>query len=1073
MKGYGTSNSLKDELIREYSKKFNEERNNYSDLYRQYFVTVKLPIKDIKVDLKILKEILNLSILKLESIYFNIKEKKIKSGKPYPVFPKISVIGNEKTKLNHYHILIFLPKNCNLINVFSEIFIKNSKDHFKIDIKEEDIINYFHFQDYSKFDDISKFTNYTNREENPDEFRDSSTADLYKIDLDLLNFSGIENEKSFKGDRFELHKKCNDFYIGNLSSEGEVNSNNINFKPYLNNGKKTTLRKLQGNRKLAMIEGSRAHLLSEISNAFISDDKVTLINSFVGSGKSEAIKSIDMREFPNKRFLIAFPKHRNIDDFLKNSPVNQNDYNLHSIAKKTPDYSENLKSIINNLYKNNLNPIDNLKGTEYNEYIDHLINKNLIIEKSQVVLTTHETLLNLENLNQFDYILIDEDISSSMLKEKSLTFDTLKNFIVKKWEIIYEESEEDAQIISNFINFLNDSKNSFLIKEFNFEDIERLSYICECFDETNYDNYPIDLILLFLKCNYFYIDSNKNIKFIQERKINFDKKIIIFTATYISEFYNKLFDKVKYIEITKSIMKAKIYQYISSDYTRRKIKNNEYLMQEVEMLIEYHKSREFNTISYSEFNVNENIYTANGINSLKGNNLCVLGIPFIPPNYFKLVLLNLGINFTPLDKAKIETYILNDYEFTSFGFYKESEINHIYLSMTNNILIQAIGRARPYEYESIICVYTSIPQENALIYSDYSTIFTLLTESDLKSKIEKVPKSIKKSIKRNNKKKKNELLFIAKKNHPHYREDGFDVAFKINDNEEFIYKYYIDYIGKDRKYNKTYINYKIGNYVFEEKKWINNQNIKDKTILYEQSVITEKIKNNSIDNLIIFSDPLFCKVINYYYEKENIRSFATSFLNLKLNRSSSEIKFLLRTPKNIRKIIIPYNNEINIIKCLNLYKLFRNREDFLLADPTKEFYNFNYYKSNIEILNRMSGYRFNNFTNDINCLKRNFKLCNRYRFKLKIYERIYDFYNYKNLWTYDFFKQNMNNFDENIFLEFLLNEFNSYNSNFHNSKINIKLENFKRISNITYHKTIRNTYHVINPIYENEFSLLT
>jgi galactokinase/mevalonate kinase-like predicted kinase len=96
---------------------------------------------------------------------------------------------------------------------------------------------------------------------------------------------------------------------------------------------------------------------------------------------------------------------------------------------------------------------------------------------------------------------------------------------------------------------------------------------------------------------------------------------------------------------------------------------------------------------------------------------------------FKLILSELGIKFTEDENKSNHEYNFNGFNFTSFGYYKEKEVNEFYISLANDTLIQAIGRARPYQYDVNILVYSGIHRSSSDVQAN------LLIDLNRKTKV--------------------------------------------------------------------------------------------------------------------------------------------------------------------------------------------------------------------------------------------------------------------------------------------------------------------------------------------------
>ncbi|MED0687905.1 hypothetical protein [Anoxybacillus ayderensis] len=439
------------------------------------------------------------------------------------------------------------------------------------------------------------------------------------------------------------------------------------------------------------------------------ENDVFVIKAPTGIGKTQ----LYVNAAQTHTFTIALPTHR-----LKEE-VSQRLNHLgckHVKVPQLPDLDIEFAEKIERLYNNGAYKAVNAflkkmarQNEEIRNYLEEL--ENVHKARNQIILTTHQrSLFTKEDAN--GTLVIDEDIIPSLLPVSKMS---VTDFTLVCSKLM--QNEENRTAILTIQNMVLNAPVG-LVQE-------RAAYLLPNANEVEKiiveDSAIKSDILGFLNCSYFVKtkgpNGNEFIYFIQRHQLP-KKKVIILSAT-ISETIAKMMfgPEVKYWDVGLTESKGEIVQIPIKSFSRYAIKENEELLNLAKKLIDIYNPNSA-IITYKGFmEQDEAIPTfgnTEGIDSLKGQNITVLGTPHVNPIAYLLYSAalgyKLGLNDSKMEYQQVQR---NGFRFF-FNTYGNNEIlQEIQFYLVESQLIQAIGRARTLREDAKVLVLSNLPVQGA------------------------------------------------------------------------------------------------------------------------------------------------------------------------------------------------------------------------------------------------------------------------------------------------------------------------------------------------------------------------
>lgn len=462
---------------------------------------------------------------------------------------------------------------------------------------------------------------------------------------------------------------------------------------------------------LYTIEEAENSLQDEFYQAINSfDNDIHVIKAQTGLGKTNLY--LNFLKTAEKPYIIAVPTNE-LKNEIYNKAISMGIRNIVKTPTQPQKLSVELDRKIMHMYsigagymvlrylKNYLVTLDK-SNVEYSILKDYFSNLKICEKYQGHIITTHMNLLLMKDeLVRTHQIIIDEDILKTAFSINQVTF-------------------EDISKANRCNIFSADAKN------YLFNIYSKSGYqICNGFEytltEKDYSrllDIKSNIVDLF-QAKYLYIDSNI-IYYI--KKYEFPKsKLIIMSATAEPSIYQGFLPNRNVI--THTCKKAKyignIIQYTNNPYSRDYLQNNNEIMQTIKYIT---PNNDFITFAKYESNFNTKYHFGgiDGLNSLEGHNITIVGTPHgneIVYNLYSMIMTN-KIPIWKLYPQRI------DYKDCNFKLqtYDNPILRSIQLWIINSQLEQAVGRARLLRNNCTVTVFAKFPIEQAKYINSFDTV---------------------------------------------------------------------------------------------------------------------------------------------------------------------------------------------------------------------------------------------------------------------------------------------------------------------------------------------------------------
>ena len=448
--------------------------------------------------------------------------------------------------------------------------------------------------------------------------------------------------------------------------------------------------------------------LKDNFNSALSDrlnNSIKLINAQTGLGKTELY--LDMLLNSHEMFIIAVPTHDLKDEILYRA--NKKGIRNISATPRPPELSDNLSDEILHFYDigagemaiqryRELLDILNKSSQDYKTIKQYLKSVEDVMEFKGHIVTTHDRLLYLNKNNKLlltHRIIIDEDIMTSMFSVQSVSNNDIYKALQKRC------FASDTSIRRRLEEIYNGSGQLYFKEK---ADVHlHLGEIDELDDiQTN--------ILEMLSANAVITGENTT-QYLNARYLP-NQEVIIMSATADPELYRIMmpYREIKVYNCKRAKYRGKLIQDTKKTYSRACFQNNTKI---IEDLKEQAKNCEVITFLQNQYQF-ETWYHfggVEGLDCLKGKDICVIGMPNVNDIVYKLYGMKAGVSVSAM-KMKNMRIRHNGYEFSLFTY--ENEImRRIQLWSIESLLEQAIGRARLLRYNCTVWVFAGFPAVQA------------------------------------------------------------------------------------------------------------------------------------------------------------------------------------------------------------------------------------------------------------------------------------------------------------------------------------------------------------------------
>lgn len=434
---------------------------------------------------------------------------------------------------------------------------------------------------------------------------------------------------------------------------------------------------------------------------------VYVIKAPTGIGKTELI----INSAKNYTFSVAFPTHKLKDEVsLRLKEQNVQHFKVPELPTLEAHFREKVEHLYNigaykavNKYLRKLSSVND----EVRMFLEDL--EKIKKTKGEILLTTHQRAIY-TNDDSNSTIIFDEDPIPSLFPISHMRLSDLVYAFTK-----LQENQDNKDVIMALQKMIIDAPSDVVH--------ERSSFLLPSVKEMEHtvieDSNIHSDILGFLNCDYFIkkrVNDKEWVYFINRNQLPENRKIIILSATANEQISKLVFgNSVQFYDLGEVKPKGGILQVTSKSFSRYTIKENEKDLKKLaeNLMQRYNPCSEI--ISYKDFfqiEREENLYFGNteGIDSMKGKNITVIGTPHINPIAYLLIGVCLGFRMgleeSRMEYRQVERNGLRFY-FTTYN--GESLLREIQFYLIESQLIQAIGRARVNRYPVKVLILSNLP----------------------------------------------------------------------------------------------------------------------------------------------------------------------------------------------------------------------------------------------------------------------------------------------------------------------------------------------------------------------------
>lgn len=438
-----------------------------------------------------------------------------------------------------------------------------------------------------------------------------------------------------------------------------------------------------------------------------------IIQAQTAIGKTQTILKL-LQNNPELKVLIAVPTNklkrevenraRDMGIYLAASP------SLHEIAEKLPEDVWNCLETRFNAGKPVMPYIAKVIQTKSAQKADQAcrrILKDYLKERDAFyghegsAVTTHRRIASVD-LSKYDLVIIDEDyIFSTILADRStipiLAFRKLRNKLPKndvlreKTKRILKHERQSDFFILDEIDY--DKGYDKVNSEINLRELCAATHFCRCEDGQN---------------------GKASIAFTKQSQLPSDVKYIMLSATASKEICAYCFgeENVQFYACKKAELCGTINQYYEESMSRNHLKEHPERFEQIKAW-----SGCDHTITFKKYiqYCTDELYFGNcvGSDTLKGEDIDVIGTPHQPEWIYKLFAFSLGLD---TDGDLIANTIVehNGYRFR-FATFDNEWLRRIQFYVIETDLEQAVGRARLLRCDATVNVFSNFPLSQAIL----------------------------------------------------------------------------------------------------------------------------------------------------------------------------------------------------------------------------------------------------------------------------------------------------------------------------------------------------------------------
>ncbi|MBR1529935.1 MAG: DEAD/DEAH box helicase family protein [Oscillospiraceae bacterium] len=466
---------------------------------------------------------------------------------------------------------------------------------------------------------------------------------------------------------------------------------------------RTEIRQTQKERYVSIEEVTK-----ELNQAFQKtidsyDKSIYIIKAQTGIGKTQTY--LNYMKKADKSLLIAVPTHDLKKEILQKA-INMGIQNI-CCTPDLEDYvlSDDLKREIDNLYtvgageyvlKYLTGQLQKLKHDD-SDYVNILAYLNALksaYRSKGHIITTHARLMHMkQEILDTHEIIVDEDILRTAINANSVNMEELK---------IVRNSGIFNGAVQSRLNYLCMNRGYHKLDKLYFEkDDELMKKI------SGLQSNICDL----LNSEYVYITS-KMIHYLTDNPLP-QSQLIILSATASPKLYQEFYSerRIDFYECQKAQYKGRIIQHTDCSYSGYVLEKNPDRISSLYSSAKCDEIITFKNIE-QEFNTKYHFGNVEGLNSLSGKNLSVIGLPNKPDFVYCLYGMRAGLELTQTQNMHHQRIEWNGYSF-SLNTFKDKTLQDVQIWMLSSQLEQAVGRARLLRNDCTVTVYAGFPVEQA------------------------------------------------------------------------------------------------------------------------------------------------------------------------------------------------------------------------------------------------------------------------------------------------------------------------------------------------------------------------
>jgi hypothetical protein len=492
------------------------------------------------------------------------------------------------------------------------------------------------------------------------------------------------------------------------------------------------------------LEDVRGDLFNNIDTFFKEGGKV-LLKAPTGVGKTYSVIDLIAK---NKKFrkgtIWAFPRHDLLMEQAKCLYERKIEFmaikqlpNINSILlnKQLSLFYNNgfislAKQLIESVAEDKTSVIEKYQCEEDVEPLkEYLAHNEKVLASKGLVLTTHQSAIRSDWKNH-SRLIIDENPTDTLLNIHEVDYLLLSKHMdeneklkthfekMKKWADTLQQ-QSSSNNFQCFIPEKKQNRNDFS----NSISLQNIAYLLQA--ELVLPKYNSDGQLESLVAASKY-------------SINGFGDILIMSATANHKILKNLIPDLVENDLGMVKNVGKLFQFCDQNFSKYSLRHLQY-EENFNEFFEKMKDLIGNTVLISHniefikniFPITYNFHNTSGLNSLQSADCIVFGTEFPPPF---LIIAIAKLCKIPFENSSMESLRLHRYGVSfSLYTYKDIVLQEIHLSFMEELLLQAIGRARLVTNKRKVVVFSKIPLAQSIKYvnNDYAEILDTLFKADV------------------------------------------------------------------------------------------------------------------------------------------------------------------------------------------------------------------------------------------------------------------------------------------------------------------------------------------------------